>query len=108
MGGRADLSRGVAQARSQRDKSHVDSLEHALEVVKDLVICEAQNVIALCGERGRASGVAGNLTVCCVGRAINFDDHPRLEAGKVGHEAAQNNLATESEVADLLAPEALP
>jgi hypothetical protein len=43
-----------------------------------------------------------------MGRAIDFDDHPRLEAGEVGNKAAENNLATESEARDLLAPEALP
>ena len=76
--------------------------------MKDIVIREAQNVIALCGERSRARGVASNLVVCCVGGAIDFDDYPRLEAGEVGTEAAENNLATESETSDLLAPEALP
>jgi hypothetical protein len=43
-----------------------------------------------------------------MGCAIDFDDHPRLEAGKVGNEAAENYLATESEARDVLAPEALP
>jgi hypothetical protein len=43
-----------------------------------------------------------------MGRPIDFDHHPRLEAGKVGDESAENNLATQSEVRDLLAPQALP
>jgi hypothetical protein len=44
-----------------------------------------------------------------MGRAVDFDDHPRLEAGEVGHEATKNNLATESEACcDLLASDALP
>jgi hypothetical protein len=29
--------------------------------VKDIIIREAQNIMALCGERARASGVANNL-----------------------------------------------
>jgi len=76
--------------------------------VKDTFVRESQNLIALCAERGRARGVATNLPVCRMGRAIDLDDYPRLEAGEVGNGAAQNNLATEPEASDLLAPEALP
>jgi hypothetical protein len=76
--------------------------------VKDIVICEAQNVIPLRRECSRTSGVASNLAVRCVRRAIDFDDHPRLEAGEVGNEATENNLAAESEVRDLFAPQPLP
>jgi hypothetical protein len=43
-----------------------------------------------------------------MGRPIDFDDHPRLKAGEVGNKATENNLATESEAGDLLAPQALP
>jgi hypothetical protein len=51
----------------------------------------------LCSKRGRASGVANDLSVSSVGRAVDFNDHSRLKAGEVGHEATKNNLATESE-----------
>jgi hypothetical protein len=43
-----------------------------------------------------------------MGRPIDFNDHPRLEAGEVGNEATENNLTTESEARDLLAPDTLP
>ena len=76
--------------------------------MKDIFVRESQNLIALCGERGRARGVASNLLLCRMGRPIDLDNHPRLEAGEVGNGAAQNNLATEPEASDLLAPEALP
>jgi hypothetical protein len=89
-----DLSRGVVPARSQDDEPHVDCLEHAIEIVKDIIIRGAQNVIALCSERARASGVANDLSVSSVGRAIDFNDHSRLEAGETGNEATENNLAT--------------
>jgi hypothetical protein len=82
----------------------VNRLEHAIEVVKDIVIREAQNVIALRGKRGRACDIASNLVVCCVDRPIDLDHHPRLEAGEVGNEATEYNLATESKVRDVLAP----
>ncbi len=62
-GGRAALNREFVRARSQSDKPHGNRLEHAIEVVKNIVIREAQNVIALCGGRGRASGVESNLAV---------------------------------------------
>jgi hypothetical protein len=86
----------------------VNRLKHAIEIVKDVVIREAQNVIALCGERHRAGSVVSDRFVCRVGRPIHFDDQPRLEAGEVGDEASEDNLATESEGRDLLAPKALP
>jgi hypothetical protein len=86
----------------------VNRLEHAIEIVKDIIVREAQNVIPLCGERGRTSIVASNLAVRCVSLAIDFDDYPRLEARKVGDEATENNLATELEVRHLLTPKALP
>jgi hypothetical protein len=62
----------------------------------------------LCSMRCRASGVANDLSVSSVGRAVDFDDHSRLKAGEVGHEATKNNLAMESEACDLLASDALP
>jgi hypothetical protein len=70
--------------------------------VKDIVIRKAQNVIALRSERARASGVANNLSIGRVRRPIDLDDHPRLEAGEVGNETTEDNLATESEARDLL------
>jgi hypothetical protein len=76
--------------------------------VKDIIIREPQNVIALCGERGRASGVARDFLICPMGRAIDLDGHSRLEAGGVGNEAAEDNLAAEPKARNLLAPEALP
>jgi hypothetical protein len=103
-----DLSNGVVSARSQDDEPHVDRLEHAIEVAKDIIIRKAQNVIALRSERARASGVANNLSIGRVRRAIDLDDHPRLEAGEVGNEAAEDNLAAETKARNLLAPEALP
>jgi len=41
-------------------------------------------------------------------RSPGIDDHSRPEAGEVGDEAAQNDLASEPKTGDLLAPEALP
>jgi hypothetical protein len=35
-------------------------------------------------------------------------EHSRLEAGEVGNEAAEDNLAAEPKARNLLAPEALP
>jgi hypothetical protein len=43
-----------------------------------------------------------------VGRPIDLDDHPRLEGGEVGNEAAEDNLAAEPKAHNLLAAEALP
>jgi hypothetical protein len=108
VGGRAGLNRRLVPTRSQSHEPQVNGLQHAIEIVKDIVIREAQNVIALCGEGDGASGVPSNLFVCRVGRAIDFDGNPRLEASEVGDEAAEDNLAMESEARDLLAPEALP
>ena len=60
------LDRKFVRARSQSDKLHVNRLEHAIEVVKNMVIREAQNVIASV-RRARPS-VAGvetrTLAVC--------------------------------------------
>jgi hypothetical protein len=41
-------------------------------------------------------------------RALDLDDHARLEAGEVGDEAAENNLATKAEARYLMASDALP
>jgi hypothetical protein len=86
----------------------VDGLQHAIGIVKHIIIREAQNIIALRGQRGRANSVASNLLLCRVSCAIDFDDNPRFEAGEVGDKVAENNLTTESEARDLFAPEALP
>lgn len=49
---RANLNRRILSARPQSDQPHVNCLEDAAEVVKDVVIRDAQNVIALRRERG--------------------------------------------------------
>jgi hypothetical protein len=76
--------------------------------VKDILVREPQNVVALCGNRGLLSCIVSNLLVCPMSRPIDLDDHSRLEAREVGNEPTENNLATESDACDLLAPEALP
>src|SRR5208282_1949655 len=49
-----------------------------------------------------------DLFVGRVRGAVDLDDRSRLEAGEVGDEAAEDNLGSEPETRDLLAPEALP
>jgi hypothetical protein len=63
VGGRAGLNRGFVRARSQSAEPHVNRLEHAIEIVKDIVIREAQDIVTLCGKRGRASGIESKLAV---------------------------------------------
>ena len=41
-------------------------------------------------------------------RPVDLDDDPRVKAGEVDDEAAENDLATEPEAGDLLPPESLP
>jgi hypothetical protein len=101
-------NRGVVEARPQLREPRSDRLEHAIEIAEHVLVREAQNVVPLVSERGRTGGVAGDLLVRRVRGPVDFDNHPRVEAGEVGDEAAEDHLATEAEARDLLAPQALP
>ncbi len=43
-----------------------------------------------------------------MGRSIDLDDQPSVERGEVGDKAAEDNLTSKAEAANLLAPKTLP
>ena len=73
-----------------------------------IFVGEAQNIEPLRNQRSRAGGVAGDLFIRRVRRPVDFDDHPRLEAGEVGNERAENNLPPKSKSCACVLPKTLP
>ncbi len=66
----------MLDAWPQLDQLQTDRLQNAVEIVKHLVVGEAENGEALRRERGCARGVAGNLFVGRMGGAV-----PRITVG---------------------------
>jgi hypothetical protein len=108
VGGRADLCHAAFDARSQLKKSGVNRLQHTVEIAVHLLVGEAQNGIALHGERCRAGGVMSSFLIRRMRRSIHLDDQPSVEANEVSYEIAKDNLTPKAEPRDLLASQALP
>ena len=108
MGGRAGFkSAAVRVVAAVRATLHGSCPEH-IEGAKHCVVCEAQDCVALLYERGGTGGVARNLHIVRMGCAVRFHHEAGVNAGKVGNEVAENDLASKAEPLDLLAPQPLP
>jgi len=79
MGVALRLVRSVLDARPQLDDLQTDSLQHAFEVVKHLVVCKPEDGESLRRERDRARSVMGELFVGRVRSAVELDDEPCVE-----------------------------
>ena len=103
-----NLSRGILDAWPQLDQPRPDRLQHSVKIAKHIVLREPKNGESLRRKRGRARGVARELFVGRMRRAVDFEDEPGVERGEVGDLAAKDHLASKPEACELLAPEALP
>ena len=84
----------------------MDFLEHAIEVLKHIVVPEPQDAEALCLQPSRARGVL--RCAFCVLSAIHFNDEPRVKADEVGDVRPRRHLPSETVAVDLLVPQPRP
>jgi hypothetical protein len=81
-------------------------LQHAFNILEDIVVPEAQDREAIRFERHRARSISIDRKVVLA--SIEFDNEPSLEACKVQDEITVRVLAAELAAFDLTAAQALP
>jgi hypothetical protein len=64
--------------------------------MKDLVVCEPQNRIAVCPQQPAPSFVSRDFRFRRMGRAIDLDNQPHLVTGEIDDKSAENDLPPES------------
>jgi hypothetical protein len=107
-GGRAALESVFLQARPQFNQLQSDRFQYAVDIVKNFVIGESQNRIALGVQCSGARGIPRDFRIGRMCRAVDLDNQARLKAGEVCDEAVEDDLTSKPEASDLFPSNAIP